>query len=122
MANFKSAILTTGSITSANTVAPGQEYIAAIDISNEDRISFQFYNPNSTPSNTNTVRVYGRLGETAGTLGGASEWTQIGDDIVVSGSSSSLKSIATTGLNWVGVLCTTTVAAETHTYAMLRQA
>ena len=122
MANFKSAILTTGSITSANTADPGQEYIAAVDVSNEDRISFQFYNPNGTPSNTNTVRVYGRLGTPSGTLASAAEWTQIGDNVVVSGGASSLKSIATTGLNWVGVTCTTTVADETHTYSMLRQA
>jgi aspartate 1-decarboxylase len=107
MANFKSAILMTGSATTAS----GQdvELIAPIDVKNEDRISFQFYNPNASA--------------TSGTLGAAAEWTQIGDDVVVSGSSSALKSISTTGLMWVGATISgTTTFGAGHTYALLRQA
>jgi len=121
MANFKSAILTTGSATTVT--GENAAIIAPVDVSNEDRISFQFYNPNSTIGHIDTLKVYGRLGTTSGTLGSADEWTQIGDDVVVSGASSALKSIATTGLNWVGVTVSgTTTFGPGHTYAMLRQA
>ena len=121
MANFKSAILMTGSATTAS----GQdvELIAPIDVQNEDRISFQFYNPNGTAGHIDTIKVYGRLAATSGTLGAAAEWTQIGDDVVVSGSSSALKSISTTGLMWVGATISgTTTFGAGHTYALLRQA
>ena len=119
MANFKSAQLTTGSYTGSSVIAT--ELIAPVDVSNEDRLSFQFINSNS--GNDDIVQVYGRLGTTSGTLGATSEWTQIGDNVVVSGSSSALKSIATTGLNWVGVTVSgTTTHGAGHTYALLRQA
>ena len=117
MANFKSAILTTGSYTKVGTSEV--TLIAAVDVSNEDRLSFQFYN---TDAATDTVKVYGRLGTTSGTLGAAAEWSQIGDDIEVSGTTSVLKSIATTGLNWCGVTVTPGAASDGITYAMLRQA
>ena len=120
MANFKSAILTTGSLTKTGTSEV--TLIAPVDVKNEDRLSFQFYNANGTPSNTDTVKVYGRLAATSGTLGAASEWTQIGDDVVVSGSSSALKAISTTGLYWVGVTVTPAAGSSTITHAMLRQA
>jgi len=118
MANFKSAVLTTGSFTKAATTA-NQTLIAAQEISNEDRISFQFYNTDST---ADTVKVWGRLGSTTGTLALASDYTQIGDDITVSGTSSVLKSIATTGLNYVGVTISPGAASNGATYAILRQA
>ena len=122
MANFKSAILTTGT----HTTVTGQDtaIIPPVDVQHEDRISFQFYNPNGTASHIDTLKVYGRLGTTSGTLGATSEWTQIGDNVVVSGAQSSLKSIATTGLNWCGVTIApsgTVDAFDDHTYAMLRQ-
>ena len=121
MANFKSAQLTTGSVTTVT--GEDASIITPVNVSNEDRISFQFYNPNGTAGHIDTLKVYGRLGTTSGTLGSADEWTQIGDDVVVSGSSSALKSIATTGLNWVGVTVSgTTTFGAGHTYAMLRQA
>ena len=120
MANFKSAILTTGSLTKTGTSEV--TLIAPVDVKNEDRISFQFYNANSTGGHTDTIKVYGRLATTSGTLGAASEWTQIGDDVVVSGSSSALKAISTTGLYWVGVTVTPAHASSTVTHAMLRQA
>jgi len=121
MANFKSAILTTGSITTAS--GDNTEIIPATDVRNEDRLSFQFYNPNASAGHIDTIKVYGRIGDTAGTLGAAAEWTQIGDDIVVSGSSSSLKAISTTGLSFVGALCSgTTTFGAGHTFSMLRQA
>ena len=58
----------------------------------------------------------------SGTLGAASEWTQIGDNITVSGGSSMLKSIATTGLSWVGATVTPATGSDNITYAMLVQA
>ena len=123
MANFKSAILTTGTYTGSSTSQV--TLIAPVDVKNEDRLSFQFINNDTTPSNTDTLKVWGRLATTSGTLGATSEgWTQIGDDVVVSGSSSSLKSISTTGLYWVGVTInpTDTHASLSHDWSMLRQA
>ena len=68
------------------------------------------------------VKVYGRIGTTSGTFFNASDFTQIGDDITVSGTTSVLKSIATTGLNWCGVTVTPATGSDNITYAMLRQA
>ena len=117
MANFKSAILTTGTYTKVGTAEV--EMIAPVDVSNEDRLSFQFYN---TDAATDTVKVYGRLGVESGTFFNASDYTQIGDDITVSGTTSVLKSIATTGLSWCGVTVTPGAASDGMTHAMLRQA
>tara|TARA_R110002012_G_scaffold90311_1_gene220908 strand:+ start:958 stop:1314 length:357 start_codon:yes stop_codon:yes gene_type:complete len=118
MANFKSAILTTGSYTKTGTAQV--PLIEAVDVSNEDRLSFNFYNAGSS---ADVVKVYGKLGDSAGTLALASDmWTQIGDDITVSGTSSSLKSIATTGLSLVGVTVTPGAGSNTISHAMLRQA
>tara|TARA_R110000851_G_scaffold250423_1_gene402895 strand:+ start:21 stop:389 length:369 start_codon:yes stop_codon:yes gene_type:complete len=122
MANFKSAILATGTYSGTSTTQV--ELIAPVDVKNEDRLSFQFINKDSTGTNKDVIKVWGRLATTSGTLGGASEWTQIGDDIEVSGSTSSLKSIATTGLYWCGVTInpTATHAVLNADWAMLRQA
>jgi len=122
MANFKSAILTTGTYAGSSTSQV--ELIAPVDVQNEDRLSFQFINKDSTGTNKDVIKVWGRLATTSGTLGAAAEWTQIGDDIEVSGSTSSLKSISTTGLMWCGVTInpTATHASLNHDWAMLRQA
>ena len=122
MANFKSAVLTTGTATTVST--ENNTYVEPIDVSNEDRLSFQFYNPNGTAGHINTIKVYGRLGATTGSaLGATRYWTQIGDDIVCSGSASVLKAISTTGLNWVGVLVSgTTTFSANNEWAVLRQA
>ena len=122
MANFKSAILTTGSYSGTSTSQV--ELIAPVDVKNEDRLSFQFINNDSTGTNKDVIKVWGRLATTSGTLAAAGEWTQIGDDIEVSGSTSSLKAISTTGLYWVGVTIdpTATHASLSHDWAMLRQA
>ena len=119
MANFKSAQLITGSLAKTGTIAV--TLISAMDVKNEDRVSFQFYN-DDTDSAGDVVKVYGRLGATAGTLAAASEWTQIGDNITVSGGASMLKSIATTGLSWVGATVTPATGSDNITYAMLVQA
>ena len=117
MANFKSAILTTGSYTKVGTAEV--EMIAPVDVSHEDRLSFQFYN---TDGVADTVKVYGRIGVGSGTFFNAADYTQIGDDITVSGTTSVIKSIATTGLSWCGVTVTPGAADEGITHAMLRQA
>jgi len=119
MANFKSAILTTGSYTKVGTSIV--TLIAPVDVQHEDRLSFQFYNDDAD-SGGDVVKVWGRLGITSGTLASAPEWTQIGDDITVSGSTSVLKSIATTGLSWCGVTVTPATGSDNMTHQMLRQA
>ena len=65
MANFKSAQLITGSYTKTGTAAVA--LIPALDVKNEDRVSFQFYNDDAD-SGGDVVKVYGRLGTTSGTL------------------------------------------------------
>ena len=72
------------------------ELIPAQDVKYVERVSMQFVNAGS---NLHDVKVYGscRVG-TLGTVGG-SDWTQLGDTIVVSGNTSSIKSISTTGLS-----------------------
>ena len=67
------------------------ELIPAQDVKYVERVSMQFVNAGS---NLHDVKVYGscRVG-TLGTVGG-SDWTQIGDTIVVSGNTSSIKSIS----------------------------
>ena len=124
MANFKSAILTTGSMSTVSGTT--STLIAATDVGNEDRLSFQFYNNGTTAADEVEIKVYGMLAVSGNaTLGDVQYWTQIGDTIAVSGQASSLKSIATTGLNWCGVTIApsgTVDAFDDHTYAMLRQA
>ena len=125
MANFKSAILTTGTYTGSSTSQV--ELIAPVDVRNEDRLSFQFINNDTVGSNKDVIKVWGRLATTSGTLGATNEgWSQIGDDIEVSGSTSSLKAISTTGLIWCGVTINPTAthatANKSADWAMLRQA
>jgi len=124
MANFKSAILTTGTYTGSSTSQV--ELIAPVDVRNEDRLSFQFINNDTLGSNKDVIKVWGRLATTSGTLGDAGEWSQIGDDIEVSGSTNSLKAISTTGLIWCGVTINPTATHATTNksadWAMLRQA
>ena len=80
MANFKSAILTTGTYTGSSTSQV--ELISPVDVKNEERLSFQFINNDTTGTNKDVIKVWGRLATTSGTLGATSEgWTQIGDDI-----------------------------------------
>jgi hypothetical protein len=119
MANFKSYITATGSYTKTGTALV--TLIAPVEVSNEDRLSFQFYNDDAD-SGGDIVKVWGRIGTTSGTLASAAEWTQIGDDVTVSGTTSVLKSIATTGLNYCGVTVTPATGSDNITYAMLRQA
>ncbi len=119
MANFKSYTTATGSYTKTGTALV--TLIAPVDVSNEDRLSFQFYNDDADSAG-DVVKVWGRIGTTSGTLASASEWTQIGDDVTVSGTTSVLKSIATTGLNYCGVTVTPATGSDNITYAMLRQA
>ena len=78
-----------------DAVATFKELIPSQDVKYVERISMQFVNAGG---NLHYVKVYGscRVG-TLGTVGG-SDWTQIGDTITVSGNTSSLKSISTTGL------------------------
>lgn len=53
---------------------------------------------------TITARVYGTLfdADVHGTVGGG-RWVQIGDDITITDNSAAIKSIATTGLKFIGV-------------------
>jgi|TARA_R100001163_G_C5044980_1_gene182407 hypothetical protein len=81
-----------------NAVATFKELIPSKDVKHVDRVSMQFVN---TGSNLHFVKVYGSCRRLVGTMAGT-DWTQIGDTITVSGNTSSLKSISTTGLYYFG--------------------
>ena len=68
-----------------------------------NRYAVQLFN--SDGSVAGTAKVYGSLKDTPSTEGG-SDWTQIGDDIAVSTSSSALKAIATTPIRHLCVRAT----------------
>jgi len=64
---------------------------------------------------TITAKVYGSLfdADVHGTVGGG-RWVQIGDDITITNDSAAMKSIATTGLKFIGV--TMSIASGTPTF------
>jgi len=70
---------------------------------------------NESEGATITAKVYGSLfgADVHGTVGG-SNWVQIGDDITIANDSAAMKSIATTGLKFVGV--TMSIASGTPTF------
>jgi len=78
-----------------------------------NRFAIQIFN--SSGSVSNVIKVYGSLKDEPGTEG-ASDWTQIGDDISVGTSSNALKAISTTALKHLCVRATgNTSSAETIT-------
>ena len=103
-----------GSLTQDGT---SQTLIAPVDVHAVDRVSMQFIN-NATGAAT--VKVYGTLDNVTGTLGN-SRWTQIGDTLTVSGTTSSLKSISTTGLYYIGVTTSGGTSGSSMDTGMLYQ-
>ena len=73
-----------------------------------NRYAIQILNTDATAA---TVKVFGSLKDEPGSEGGT-DWTQVGDDIAVSGNSNALKAISTTALKH---LC---VRAEGETAAL----
>ena len=71
-----------------------KELIPKTDVKMAERITMQFVN---LAAGAHTVKVYGTCRNGAGTVGGT-DWTQIGDTVTVDATSSSIKSISTTGL------------------------
>ena len=71
-----------------------KEIIPRTDVKMAERITMQFVNE---AAGAHKVKVFGTCRNGAGTVGGT-DWTQIGDTIDVSATSSSIKSISTTGL------------------------
>lgn len=70
---------------------------------------------NESEGATITAKVYGSLfgADVHGTVGG-SNWVQIGDDITIANDTAAMKSIATTGLKFVGV--TMSIASGSPTF------
>ena len=87
--------------------------IDVVDAESFERATVQIRNEGEGA--TITAKVYGSLFGTDvhGTVGGA-RWVQIGDDITIANDTAALKSIATTGLKFVGV--TMTIASGTPTF------
>ena len=71
-----------------------KQIIAKTDVKLAERRTMQFVNE---AAGAHKVKVYGTVRNGAGTVGGT-DWTQIGDTIDVAATSSSIKSISTTGL------------------------
>ena len=59
-----------------------------------NRFAIQIFNADATAA---TVKVFGSLKDEPATEGG-SDWTQVGDDIAVTGNGNALKAISTTAL------------------------
>ena len=84
-----------GSYTFSNAPTTAfKEIIPKIDVQMVERITMQFVN---LAAGAHKVKVYGTCRKGAGTVGGT-DWTQIGDTVDVGATSSSIKSISTTGL------------------------
>ena len=86
--------------TSATTPGGSQGVILdKFQASHYERMSVQLYN---TGGSAATVKVFGSLKEAPGSVGGV-DWTQVGDDISVTGNSTALKSISTTAVRHLGI-------------------
>ena len=109
----KSLFVENGAVVAlSGSAAVAIEEIAATSY---DRATIQIKHGVSSGTATITAKVYGSLFGTDvhGTVGGA-RWVQIGDDITIANDTSALKSIATTGLKFVGV--TMSIASGTPTF------
>ena len=87
------------------------------DVKKVGRISLQFINSGAAQQK---IKVYGTLDVSTDSTLGDSRWTQIGDDVVVGATASSLKSISTTGLMYLGVTASGT-SSQVLDYNMLVQ-
>ena len=105
--------------TSGSKTADGsyQAIIPVIDVKKVDRISLQFINSGAAQQK---VKVYGTLDISQDSTLGDSRWTQIGDDVTVAATDSSLKSISTTGLMYIGATASGT-SSQVLEYNMLVQ-
>ena len=87
------------------TTLNGSTYVAiidAVDVESYDRASIQVLS--NDEDGGLTCQVWGSLFDTAAALPVTnSKWVQIGDDVVVTASSGSMKSIATTALRLLAV-------------------
>jgi len=87
------------------TTLNGSTYVAiidAVDVESYDRASIQVLS--NDEDGGLTCQVWGSLFDSAAALPVTnSKWVQIGDDVVVTASSGSLKSIATTALRLLAV-------------------
>ena len=97
------------------TTLDGSTYVAiidAIDVESYDRASIQVLS--NDEGGGLTCQVWGSLFDSAVALPVTnSKWVQIGDDVVVTASSGSLKSIATTALRLLAVTVKATDGTST---------
>ena len=96
------------------TTLNGSTYVAiidAVDVESYDRASIQVLS--NDEDGGLTCQVWGSLFDTAAALPVTnSKWVQIGDDVVVTASSGSMKSIATTALRLLAVTVKATDGAS----------
>jgi len=105
--------------TSGSKTANGsyQTIVPVIDVKKVERISLQFINSGAA---IQKVKVYGTLDISTDSTLGDTRWTQIGDDVTVAATDSSLKSISTTGLMYIGATVSGT-SSQVLDYNMLVQ-
>jgi hypothetical protein len=99
------------------TTLNGSTYVAIIDavnVESYDRASIQVLS--NDEDGGLTCQVWGSLFDTAAALPVTnSKWVQIGDDVVVTASSGSMKSIATTALRLLAVTVKATDGTSSET-------
>ena len=96
------------------TTLSGSTYVAiidSVDVESYERASIQML---ANDGEALTCQVWGSLFDTAAALPVTnSKWVQIGDDVVVTASSGSMKSIATTALRLLAVTVKATDGSST---------
>jgi hypothetical protein len=113
MANSESSVRTSNTVkhkfvSNGATVGLTTTYAIAVDevdVESYENLTVQFRNADS---NAQTAQVWGSLYADPATVGttatpASSYWVQIGDDITVAATGSTLKSVSTTGLRKVAV-------------------
>jgi len=113
MANSESSVRTSNTVkhkfvSNGATVGLTTTYAIAVDevdVESYENLTVQFRNADS---NAQTAQVWGSLYANPATVGttatpASSYWVQIGDDITVAATGSTLKSVSTTGLRKVAV-------------------
>ena len=107
--NFKTMTVTNEAVGLSGSAAV---VLDVIDAEAFERATVQIRNEGEGA--TITAKVYGTLfgADVHGTVGGG-RWVQVGDDIEITNDSAAIKSIATTGLKFIGVTMTIASGAPT---------
>tara|TARA_R110002167_G_scaffold57767_1_gene163396 strand:- start:112 stop:606 length:495 start_codon:yes stop_codon:yes gene_type:complete len=103
------------------------QVLAATDVEGKSRIGIQIYNTGNSVHKNAVYVVYASLRASPGTVG-ATDWTQIGDNINIAQATNAYKAISTTPIKWIAITghsrgsdfadAATPVATTTNIYLM----